>query len=211
MLPDNAARTVALQTVVIPHDPVNEQVILAAAIANDAVRDDLAMKLPLDAFIVPLHRQIWTALVEMSCKRLAWDDATLQQIVGPTLDMQFVAELQAGRPHVPPNLYHHVDLMLWDQARMKGMNGPIADLLEAVKDNRTDPAKIREFAKQVSSHFDEFKVAGKLINPVAVTAEWFSEPLPERDWLMRDKRTGKGLFPRGIAAQLIAAGGAGKT
>ena len=44
-------------------------------------------------------------------------------------------------------------------------------------------------------------------------AEWYSEPPPKRDWLLRDARHPKarGVFPLGKVGQLIAEGGAGKT
>jgi hypothetical protein len=44
-------------------------------------------------------------------------------------------------------------------------------------------------------------------------AEWYSEPPPKRDWLLRDARHPqmRGVFPLGKVGQLIAEGGAGKT
>ena len=46
---------------------------------------------------------------------------------------------------------------------------------------------------------------------VPLTRAWLTEPLPERTWLLRDARTGRGVFPLGKCGQIIAEGGAGKT
>jgi RecA-family ATPase len=47
----------------------------------------------------------------------------------------------------------------------------------------------------------------------AAPADWYSEPPPKRDWMLRDARHPKarGVFPLGKVGQLIAEGGAGKT
>jgi RecA-family ATPase len=47
----------------------------------------------------------------------------------------------------------------------------------------------------------------------AAPAEWYAEPPPTREWLLRDARQprARGVFPLGKVGQLIAEGGAGKT
>jgi RecA-family ATPase len=52
---------------------------------------------------------------------------------------------------------------------------------------------------------------GKLL--VTATEEWYTTPLPERRWLLRDTRHPKkpGVFPLGKVGQLISEGGIGKT
>lgn len=181
---------VSTDTVTISHDPVNEQVILAACIANDGVRDKLIGQLRVDAFLVPLHRQIWNGLLELSHKKLAYDPATLQQILGQTFDMTFVVQLQEARPDVPTNLDHHVKLMLWDQARFKAVAGPIASLLAAIKDNRTEPAHVRGLAKQVSSSFEGYEERKYLRDGVEVVREQVLD--------IRERMAGRACYPFGL-------------
>jgi replicative DNA helicase len=143
--------------VTIPFDPVNEQIVLAASMVDDEVRDKLVGKLKPTSFLIPLHRQVWVAFTEMARQHLAYDPATAQQLLGQGFDTKFLTDLQDSRPDLPPNLDYHVAIMQWDQARLKSVTGPIAQLLEAVKDNRTDPAKVRGLARAVAGSFDGYE------------------------------------------------------
>ncbi len=177
-------------TVTIPHDPVNEQVVIAAAMADDACRDRLVAKLRAEAFLVPLHRQIWSSFVEMARQHLAFDPATVQQILGPTFDISFLTELQNNRPDIPPNLEYHVGLILWDQARFRSVTGPIALLLEAVKDNKTDPAKVRGLASAVAGSFDGYEDRKFLRDGIEVVREQVLD--------IRERMKGRATYPCGI-------------
>jgi replicative DNA helicase len=177
-------------TINIAHDVVNEQVVIAAAMANDALRDKLVGQLQTDTFLVPLHRTIWTAFHEMSRKKLAYDPATLQQLLGTGFDMSFLVQLQDARPDVPENIAYHTECMKWDHARFKSLVGPVAQLLEGLKNNQTDPARIRGLAKQVAGSFDGYADRQFLRNGEELVREQMLD--------LRARMTGRSTFPCGI-------------
>lgn len=179
-----------VDTVNIPHDPVNEQIVIAAAMADDKERDKLVGKLKPEAFLTPIHRQIWTCFSEMSRKHLGFDPATVQQILGSEFDIDFLLELQASRPSLPPNLDYHVGLVLLDQARFRAIVGPIAQLLEAVKDNRTPADKLRGLSKQVAGAFEGYADRKYLRDGAEVVKDQMAD--------LEERRNGRACFPCGI-------------
>lgn len=182
--------TPSTDTVTIPHDPINEQIVIAAAMAHDELRDKLVTKLKTDAFLTPLHRQIWGAFTEMARKHLAYDPATVQQILGQGFDGSFLSSLQNARPDVPPNLDHHVELILWDQARFRAVVGPLAQILEGIKDNKTSPDKIRGLARSLAGAFDGYGDRKYLRNGQELVREQVLD--------IRERMNGRASFQCGI-------------
>lgn len=156
-LPSQDTRAANGQVVTIQADAVNEQVVLAAAVADKRVLTGLAPRLPADRFMVPEHRVFWSGLLELHRQRLDYDPATLQKLVGEKLDMNYVAALCDARPEVPPNLEYHVDALAWDHARLTAATGPVASLVQAMQNPREDPARVKALARQVSMAFDGYQ------------------------------------------------------
>jgi DnaB-like helicase C terminal domain/DnaB-like helicase N terminal domain len=144
------------ETIEIPHRPLNEQVAIAAACADPQARAMLARLLPRpDFFLVPEHRPVWAATLEMERRRLSFDLMTLQQLGGDQVNGEYVAKLLALRPGVPDeaNLKHHVAAIHWDRQRAMAVQGPVGALIEALRNPAEAPERVRALARHVSEVF----------------------------------------------------------
>lgn len=140
--------------VVIPADPANEAVVLAAAIVDPASRAKLLALLPRPStFQAPEHRAIWSGMRELAARKLDFDLATLQHVGVPAEHVRYAAQLAEMRPEPPANLDHHVKALFWDERRAKATTGPIAALLDALKNPREEPAKVARLAESVGDFF----------------------------------------------------------
>lgn len=174
--------------VVVPHSPLNEQVVLGAAAVDDEVRVRLTRKLTADRFHVAEHRAIWEGFAELSRRKLAYDPATLKGLA-PGADLRLLAVIEDARPDVPENLDHHVETLLWDHARISAAEGPISALIEALRDAKTDPAKVRALARSIGESFNGAN-RSHLLDSDALLAD------ASRDMHTRTEQTA--IYPLGI-------------
>lgn len=133
----------------VPHDSVNEMVLIAAAIVDEQVRSHYLQLIPADIMYGKGHALIWSTLQAMDRKELYYDPATMKQIGGGDIDTQYVEGLIEQRPAAPPNLKHHVEMLRWDAARISTAQGPVTTFLEMLKDPRADPIALRSAADQI--------------------------------------------------------------
>jgi len=150
--------------VVIPHDPINEQVILAAALVDHDARKRLTKLYTPDQFQVDKHQAAWRGLQELERRQLVYDPATLKTIAAD-VDLAYIVSLEASRPDMPLNLEHHEALLKWDHVRATGARGPVAKLVEALHDPRKSPEDVRAYARQVGAAFDGFEDSKYLHDP----------------------------------------------
>jgi replicative DNA helicase len=142
-LPETTAR--------VPHDPINEQALIAAAMADPEVRAKLVKVLPADGFYAKGHAALWAAVVELERRKLACDPAALKQ-VAPDVDLAYARTLAASRPS-KANLAFHVECFLWDRVRVEAVKGPISALLDALSDPSSDQEKVRALGAAVGRAF----------------------------------------------------------
>lgn len=180
----------AASTLKIPHDPVNEQVIIAAALVDQPTRKKLAAVLPSDSFFAKGHSEIWESIVELERRNLSYDPATIRSIAGEEVDTKYLDLLVEQRPVVPPNLVHHVEELRWGRARIEAARGPISSLLEAIRDTSADIERVRSLARQVAGAFDGFGSQRYLRDPMNVTRNAMTA--------IRARRGGQGCWPYGI-------------
>lgn len=145
------ARDVTLR---LPHDVVNEQVIIAAMLVDLTTCDAMLRKFPPDFYYGKGHAEIVTALGEMRRRGLTYDPATLVQLSGGRIESAYLDQLTTARPKLPPNLHHHVDALAWDRTRIEAATGPVEDFLEALRDPTTTPEQMRTVAKRLGGSFD---------------------------------------------------------
>lgn len=138
---------------VITHDPVSEAIVIAACAQDRAVLRTHMRILRPDHFLVREHIEVWTALVDLERKGLEYDVEAIERI-GGVKAAQTVVQLIEARPGVAPNIAWHVSNIRWDKIRAEAVKGPIASLVEAVRDPTADPSRIRSLAKQVSTSFE---------------------------------------------------------
>jgi replicative DNA helicase len=176
--------------VIVPHDPVNEMVVIAAVIVGDEKARKLLDLLPADNFYGKGHAEAWGALREIRRQGLSYDPATVQQVSGGKVDVELLEEYVRDRPVVPPNLQHHADCVRWDRARVESARGPVTSFLEALRDPTADPGRLRSLARQVGSSFDGFGSQRFLRDSRQVVREHSRE--------LTERREGRACYPFGI-------------
>jgi replicative DNA helicase len=175
----------------VPNDPVNEQVVIAAALVDEEARAKLLKQLPPDAFYAEPHRAIWTSLGEMQRRKLAYDPATIARIGGDSVDVRVLEQLSMARPDVPPNLPFHTETLLWDWQRAKATRGPIATLLEAIQNPKESRHRVAAIARQVADSLAGAVGAGRFIRDP-------KELIREQMAKVRARAEGQARFPFGI-------------
>lgn len=183
-----------IESVKIPVDPVNEVVLLAAAIVLLGQEPDAAaqlLRIPADSFFGKGHAEAWAALQELLRRKLAYDPATVRQLA-PGVDTDTLDQYVQARPEPPPNLSHHVDRVKWDRARVECVRGPLTAFIESLKDSNAEPAAVRALVRQMSGSFDGFGDKRYLRDPQALVREHSRE--------LTERREGLAVYPYGIAA-----------
>src|SRR4029077_14456074 len=141
---------------VFRNDPLNEQVVWAAAVVGtEALRVELTGRLAPDDFFTPEHRVLWAALREAARRHLSPDPTTLSKLADGDVDVSYVADVLSRRPEPPDEqtLRLHVDRLLWDRQRHIAVSGPVALLLEALEKG-DDPERVRSASRAVAGAFD---------------------------------------------------------
>jgi len=180
------------ETVKIPHDPVNEQVLIAAAIVSPSTRAKLVTALPADGFFAKGHAAIWQSLCEIERRKLHYDPATVRQLSGGEVDTDYVDALITNRPALPPNLAHHVECFLWDRQRIGAIKGgPVSSLLEALQDPTTEPERVRALGNAIGEYF---KGGTSQLKYLRDSAQVHAESMRR----IRARRSGIAVYPYGL-------------
>lgn len=151
------------EVIVVPHDPVVEQVVLAAAMVDREARTRLARVIP-DASYFPTAQfaHAWAGMLELERRRLDYDPVLLKKLV-PDADVDHLAAIAAARPDAPNDLDEFVRILHWDANRARAASGPVSDLLAALRDPTHPPERVRALARAVGASFDGGVGAGRYI------------------------------------------------
>lgn len=174
----------------IPHDLVNEIVVLAAAIGDGDVRRRLTSRLRSDLFQGEGHAAIWGSLGELTRRGLDYDSATVRQLSGTAVEESYLHKIAAAHPAAPPNLGHHVSMLEWDAARVNAAKGPLPMLLKALQDPASPPETVRALAGQLATSFDGHGDRRHLREPNALVREAMYE--------IEQRRKVRASYPYGI-------------
>lgn len=178
----------------VPHDPINEMVVIAAALVDAVERKRLVRLLGADFFYGRGHSAIWNVVEEMDRKSLSYDPATVKQLSNDEVDTDYLEDLLRERPAVPPNLNHHVDQIIFDRQRIELAKGPVSDLLDKLHDPTTDPDEYKKTLRQIGNWFDGAGSSKFLRSAEDVQIEMERE----LDADIERHRNGTGIFPYGI-------------
>jgi len=144
------------KTADVVHDVVNEQAVLAAVLVDfEGSTGALLDRYGPDTFLAEEHRDAWAALQELRRRKLSYDAAAIQRFAGPKCDVKYLEGLMDLRPDPlsEKDLGHFVDGLLWDKQRASAVTGPISALLEAIRDPKSEPERVRALARHVGESF----------------------------------------------------------
>lgn len=181
------------EKVIVPHDPVNEQLILASMTTSAEVRKDWRHKVRPDLFIAPAHHAYATALRECDRRGLEPTPEALARVgreLGVEVDARYAADLVIAHPDPPPNLSFHLEELLWDHARATLATGPLAQLLQGLRNPGSPKDRMRSLSRAVGMAFDGYQDRTFLLDPEHLAAEAAAE--------MLRRRNGQATYPFGI-------------
>lgn len=173
----------------VPHDLVNEQVIVAAALAGGKARQ-LPRSLPVELFVDDAHAALWQGMRTLLQEGAEVDAAALAREVAGEVDAAYVRELLESYPRPPANLARHIANLRWDAARADVVRGPLSDLLRALQDPTAPPERVRALAAAVERGLAQGADAGRLTRPAAALVR---EQMAEVD-----RRAHHAFYPYGI-------------
>lgn len=154
----------------VPHDPVNEQVLLVAATVPE-LRDRVLERVAPDDFLVKEHVVLWAGLKELARRKLDYSPDTLRQVTGGAADASYLVELCAAREGVvPTNLDHHVRALEWDRVRANVVTGPLTELLRSLREVGAPRDVIQAQALAVSEALQRGATSGLIRESAALTA-----------------------------------------
>lgn len=171
-------------------DPVNEIVIIGAALVSLEARARLVKILPPDSFFAKTHPEAWAAICELERRGLAYDPLTVKQISGGKVDTNYLDDIIKQRPVVPPNLEHHIEVMKWDRTRVEVIKGPLSGLVDAIRDPLTEPETIKRNAEQILATLKASGTHRYLRDPSVLVREQMTA--------IRARRGGAACFPYGV-------------
>lgn len=174
----------------VPNDPANEQMVLAAMMADTETCDRLLPIIPTEAMYAEEHRIILEGLREMRRKKLTFDPVILARIA-PDADIRILEQLPAARPDVPTEIDHFVTTLLWDFRRAQSARGPGAAYLDALQDPTVEPARMRAIARLVGESFEGDVGRGRHLRD---TKEVIRQMMAK----LRQRIAGEAYYPFGI-------------
>lgn len=179
-----------MSEVIVPIDPINEQVLIAAAwFLGDEDRAALLRRNPVDSFQEEAHRPIWAGMQELVRRGLEFDVATLSTIE-PDIDRAYLARLLEDRPNAPSNLVHHEKILRWDRVRADAVRGPIASLIDAIRDPKSAIDRVQSLAKQVTASLENAEATTYLADSAELIRQQISE--------IRNRANGHAIYPYGL-------------
>jgi replicative DNA helicase len=174
----------------IPHDAVNEQALIVSACLDRAARKRLVNAARSDGFYGKGHPEIWVAITELERQNLDYEPETVQQLGLAKEHADYLARLIGARPQASRNLQHHLDCFAWDQMRLEAAKGPVAQLIEAMRDPTTEPDLVRALARNVAGAFQGAGLLKYLRDQEQLLASMSRK--------IQKRRDGNAVYPFGI-------------
>lgn len=175
----------------IPHDTMNELIVLAAAMQSDKARAELASRVRPEHFQDAEQAAAWSLVLRCHVQGHKPTPETIAKMSGGKLDLQFLRELVENHPKAPHDLRYHIEALQWDLTRARAVNGPISELLRGLQDPATAPERIRALSRQVPV---SLQGGGSRVH-----LRDGSQLVAEHKATLQNRKQGIALFPTGIA------------
>lgn len=177
------------EKVVVGHDLTGEALIIAAAIADPAIAKQLTRRLVPDHFQSTEARNAWGVLVSMQQRNLTYDHGLATKLGGEAT-ARLMEHLRKTKPSAPANVQHYVQQLLWDATRVRAAKGPLPSFLDALKDPKGDPARVKSLANALAKSFDTAQDQKHLRDPDQIAAEVMRD--------IEERIAGRAFYPFGI-------------
>ena len=195
MVPDSPAERAQEQTkqeqrkILIPHDVVHEVAVLSSAVLDPAALEATRRKVRADHFQNADHSTAWEAVLELARRNLTVDVNAVRAIAGERAAQTVQGCLEA-MPEAAANLAWHVEGLLWDATRVRAAKGPVTAFLEALRDNRVEPERVRSLGRQVAASFDGWQDRRHLRDGEVLTREAMLD--------IEERVAGQACYPYGV-------------
>ncbi len=180
----------AAQRLLVPHDVLNEQVIIATAMIDGPSMRYLTGRAKPDDFFGKGHAPIWDSFTEMVRKGLDFSPAVASQLSGGKVSEDYLRGLQKLYTKAPPNIAHHISTLSFDRARIEVARGPLQELLKAMQDTAAGPDVLRAATKKLAVAFDGYGDRRHLLDPNEMVRQQSAEILK--------RRQGHAVYPYGL-------------
>lgn len=139
----------AENAVSVPVDTINEQIVVAAALVDQGIRDQYVPKELPDRFADADHGLIWTGMRTILLRGKGFDLQQLDTEINGKVKLEYVRNLMARYPKAPVNMAQHMSQLYWDHARRTAAQSSIPDFLRSLKDTTSTPTMVRNLAERV--------------------------------------------------------------
>lgn len=174
----------------IPHDVLNEQTVLAAAISDPIARKELLSRVRAEHFQDSDHSLAWASIIRADAQGFDPSPNAIVQLSGGKLDKKYLEDVVAANPKTPKDLRFHIEGLQWDMTRAKVVEGPLNELLRALQDPGTAQERIRALAKQIPISFQGSSTRLHLRDGATLVAEHRAT--------LKQRMSGVALYPFGI-------------
>ena len=167
--------------VVIDHDIINEQIVLAAVLVNEKLRDKHVAREPSDNFVETDHALIWDAMKEVLRRKKGFDLQQLHALLPKKIKLKFLQTLMDTYPDSPVDMEGHMRTLRWDGTRARATMETIPDFLRALKEGTTDPTKVYALAERVTRSLKVTADGSFMSNAKTLAAQQRAEMEKRRD------------------------------
>lgn len=177
------------QVIEIPHDPLNEQVVLAACLFDRRHRKRMLRRISADHFLVPEHGAVFAAIKDLVRDRKRVTLSAVRRRCSRSIDGSLLTALK-GLGDAPPSLGQHVDALEFDRRRAEAVQGPLSALHEALQDITTPPERLEALGRQVAEAFRGGGGLKFLVGSDEVVRKAMAD--------LQARREGKAIYPYGL-------------
>lgn len=177
-------------SVIIPVDTINEQIVVAAALVDEQVRDQYVLKESADIFADADHGLIWDGMRTVLQRGKGFDMQQLHAEISGKVKIDYLRQLEQRYPKAPVNMQQHVSRLRWDFCRKQAAEDSVSEFLRALKDPSESPATVQGLAQRVAQSLQVSLDRGFMSNPKLVAAKQSEQ--------IRKRREGHACYPFGL-------------
>lgn len=175
----------------IPVDTINEQIVVAAVLVDQSLREQYVQKEPADRFADTDHALIWTAIRNVLQRGKGFDLQLLHAEISGKVKLEYLRQLVTTYPKPPVNMASHVARLRHDHMRKQAAEDVIPSFIRVLRDPQASPAMLRQAAERVGKAFQGGTGDRSfMLNPKLIVAEAMED--------IRKRSEEQAIFPFGI-------------